>query len=82
MENSFPKLKTGDFFITRHSNLSQSHVIFHLITDESFNISSEINSRHPVLMGLRNVLKTASQHDITSLTIPALLRHEMSEVIT
>lgn len=82
LENSFPKLKTGDFFITRHSNLSQSHVIFHLITDESFNISSEINSRHPVLMGLRNVLKTASQHDITSLTIPALLRHEMSEDMT
>ncbi|XP_030371680.1 protein C12orf4 homolog [Scaptodrosophila lebanonensis] len=77
-----PKLKTGDFFITRHSNLSQSHVIFHLISDEPINSPSEINSRHAVILGLRNILKTASRHDITTLTIPALLRHEMSEDMT
>ncbi|KAL7730013.1 hypothetical protein ACLKA6_009307 [Drosophila palustris] len=77
-----PKLKTGDFFITKHSNLSQSHVIFHLISDEPINSPSEINSRHPVILGLRNILKTASRHDITTLTIPALLRHEMSEDMT
>lgn len=76
------KLKTGDFFITKHSNLSQSHVIFHLISDEPINSPSEINSRHPVILGLRNILKTASRHDITTLTIPALLRHEMSEDMT
>lgn len=40
----------------------------------------EINSRHPVILGLRNILKTASKYDVTSLTIPALLRHEMCEV--
>lgn len=79
-EKSISKLKTGDFFITKHSNLSQSHVIFHLISDEPFNSPSEINSRHPVILGLRNILKTASKHDVTMLTIPALLRHEMSEV--
>ncbi|ALC47815.1 CG9986, partial [Drosophila busckii] len=77
-----PKLTTGDFFITKHSNLSQSHVIFHLISDEPINSPSEINSRHPVILGLRNILKTASRHDITTLTIPALLRHEMSEDMT
>ncbi|EDW67705.1 ferry endosomal RAB5 effector complex subunit 3 [Drosophila virilis] len=77
-----PKLKTGDFFITKHSNLSQSHVIFHLISDEPINSPSEINSRHPVILGLRSILKTASRHDITTLTIPALLRHEMSEDMT
>ncbi|EDV43619.1 uncharacterized protein Dana_GF18583 [Drosophila ananassae] len=77
-----PRLKTGDFFITKHSNLSQSHVIFHLISDEPINSPSEINSRHPVILGLRNILKTASRHDITTLTIPALLRHEMSEDMT
>lgn len=66
--------------MTKHSNLSQSHIIFHLISDESFNSPSEINSRHPVILGLRNILKTASRHDVTTLTIPALLRHEMSEV--
>lgn len=77
-----PRLKTGDFFITKHSNLSQSHVIFHLISDEPINSPSDINSRHPVILGLRNILKTASRHDITTLTIPALLRHEMSEDMT
>ncbi|CAD7084346.1 unnamed protein product [Hermetia illucens] len=81
-EKSISKLKTGDFFITKHSNLSQSHVIFHLISDEPFNSPSEINSRHPVILGLRNILKTASKHDVTMLTIPALLRHEMSEDMT
>lgn len=74
-------LKPGDFFITKHSNLAQSHVIFHLITDE-ISSSSEINSRHPVILGLRNILKVASRYDISTLTIPALLRHEMSEEMT
>lgn len=81
-KSSIAKLKTGDFFITKHSNLSQSHVIFHLISDEPINSPSEINSRHPVILGLRNILKTASRHDVTTLTIPALLRHEMSEDMT
>lgn len=76
------KLKAGDFFITRHSNLSQTHIIFHLISDEASNSPEEINSRHPVILGLRNVLKTASRHDVTNISIPALLRHEMSEDMT
>lgn len=76
------KLKAGDFFITRHSNLSQTHVIFHLISDEASNSPEEINSRHPVILGLRNVLKMASRYDVTNLSIPALLRHEMSEDMT
>ncbi|XP_053669899.1 protein C12orf4 homolog [Anopheles nili] len=77
-----PTVKPGDAFITRHSNLSHSHVIFHLISDETFQSPSEINSRHPVILGLRNILKISSRHDITTLTIPALLRHEMSEDMT
>ncbi|XP_065081404.1 protein C12orf4 homolog [Ochlerotatus camptorhynchus] len=76
------RLKPGDVFITRHSNLSHSHVIFHLISDETFQSPSEINSRHPVIMGLRNILKISSRHDVTTLTIPALLRHDMSEDMT
>lgn len=76
------KLKAGDFFITRHSNLSQAHVIFHLISDEASNSPEEINSRHPVILGLRNVLKMASRYDVTNLSIPALLRHDMSEDMT
>uniref|UniRef100_A0A1B0G5X0 Uncharacterized protein n=1 Tax=Glossina morsitans morsitans TaxID=37546 RepID=A0A1B0G5X0_GLOMM len=76
------RLKTGDFFITKPSNLSQSHVIFHLISDEPINSPSEITSRHPVIISLPNILKTASRHGVTTLTIPALLRHDMSEDMT
>ncbi|XP_055617574.1 protein C12orf4 homolog [Toxorhynchites rutilus septentrionalis] len=76
------RLKPGDVYITRHSNLSHSHVIFHLISDETFQSPSEINSRHPVILGLRNILKISSRHDVTTLTIPALLRNEMSEDMT
>lgn len=81
-DRSAAKLKPGDFFITRHSNLSQTHVIFHLISDEASNSPEEINSRHPVILGLRNILKTASHYDVTNLSIPALLRHEMCEDMT
>lgn len=81
-ERAGGKLKPGDFFITRHSNLSQTHTIFHLISDEASNSPEDITSRHPVILGLRNILKTASRYDVTNLSIPALLRHEMSEDMT
>ncbi|XP_062540243.1 protein C12orf4 homolog [Armigeres subalbatus] len=81
-DRSSSRLKPGDVYITRHSNLSHSHVIFHLISDETFQSPSEINSRHPVILGLRNILKISSRHDVTTLTIPALLRHDMSEDMT
>lgn len=73
------RLKPGDFFITKHSNLSQAHIIFHLVYDES---PSEMNSRHPCILGLRNILKVANRYDVTQLTIPALLKNEMSEEMT
>lgn len=73
------RLKLGDFFITKHSNLSQAHLIFHLVYDDS---TAEMNSRHPCILGLRNILKVASRFDCHQLTIPALLKHQMSEEMT
>ncbi|XP_040583240.1 FERRY endosomal RAB5 effector complex subunit 3 [Lepeophtheirus salmonis] len=75
------ELKSGDFYVTRHSNLCEVHVLFHMITDESI-LSGSINSRHPAVMGLRNVLKTASLSDVTTVTIPLLLASEMHEIMT
>ncbi|KAK9727711.1 hypothetical protein QE152_g19021 [Popillia japonica] len=74
-------LQPGDFYITRHSNLSQVHVIFHIVSDDTLK-GGDINSRHPVVLGLRNIVKTACSNDITSLTIPLLLNYEMSEDMT
>lgn len=71
-------LQTGDFYITKHSNLSQIHVIFHVVTNN--NSKEVISSRHPVLLGLRNIIKTACSNDVTSLMIPLLLTYDMSEV--
>lgn len=97
------RLNVGDFYLTKHSNLSQAHIIFHLATNDSSSIdinnsnetensdnlkllvnqslkNSELSSRHPVIMGLRNILKTCISHHIQTLTFPLLLTHEMTEV--
>ncbi|RWS30661.1 hypothetical protein B4U80_05075 [Leptotrombidium deliense] len=74
-------LKPGDFYVTKHSNLSQVHIVFHLVCDDSVSLSS-LNSRHPVILGLRNILKLAHINDINVLSLPLLLIHEMSENIT
>ena len=69
----------GDIYITRHSNLAEVHVVFHLVVDDSVK-SSSISTRNPVIVGLRNALHTAVRHSITTITIPLLLFHEMTEV--
>ncbi|XP_067951696.1 FERRY endosomal RAB5 effector complex subunit 3-like [Watersipora subatra] len=71
----------GTFYVTKHSNLSEVHAVFHLVTDETL-LLGDINSRHPVILGLRNVLKTCFKHGIVNLTIPLLLTLEMTEEMT
>ena len=52
-------LSSGDFYLTRHSNLCETHVIFHMVADDTLdNINT--SSRHPVIIGLRNVLKVSA----------------------
>ena len=74
-------LKTGDVYITKHSNLSQVHVVYHLVSDESV-MSLEVSSRHPILMGLRNILKTSYLSEVTTICLPLLLTHDLSEQMT
>ncbi|XP_070572416.1 LOW QUALITY PROTEIN: FERRY endosomal RAB5 effector complex subunit 3-like [Ptychodera flava] len=74
-------LQAGDFYLTRHSNLAEVHVVFHLVVDDNIR-SSEITSRHPTIIGLRNILKCSSQHDILTITIPLFLVYEMTEEMT
>lgn len=75
------RLQTGDVYITKHSNLCEVQVVFHLVADDSIR-SSEITSRHPVILALRNLLKVCFRYDILTLTIPLLLSHEMTEEMT
>lgn len=72
-------LFAGEFYITRHSNLSEIHVAFHLCVDDNVK-SGNITARDPAIMGLRNILKVCCTHDITTISIPLLLVHDMSEV--
>uniref|UniRef100_A0A3Q3VPF0 Uncharacterized protein n=1 Tax=Mola mola TaxID=94237 RepID=A0A3Q3VPF0_MOLML len=71
----------GEFYISRHSNLSEVHVVFHLCVDDNVR-SGNITARDPAIMGLRNILKVCCSHDITTVTVPLLLVHDMSEEMT
>nr|XP_033807924.1 protein C12orf4 homolog isoform X2 [Geotrypetes seraphini] len=71
----------GEFYITRHSNLSEIHVVFHLCVDDNVR-SGNMTARDPAIMGLRNILKVCCTHDITTITLPLLLVHAMSEEMT
>ena len=83
------ELNCGDFYMTRHSNLCEVHVVFHMLTALTatsefppLTSSEKVNSRHPVVMGLRSVLKTASLCGVTTLTIPLLLTMELTDEMT
>ncbi|XP_075998644.1 ferry endosomal RAB5 effector complex subunit 3 [Genypterus blacodes] len=71
----------GEFYVSRHSNLSEVHVVFHLCVDDNVR-SGNITARDPAIMGLRNILKVCCTHDITTITVPLLLVHDMSEEMT
>lgn len=74
-------LHEGDTYITRHSNLSEVHVIFHLVSSDEV-ASIDLPSRHPVITGLRNVLNLAFQHDVYVLSVPLLLVNQMQPEMT
>ncbi|XP_064478550.1 protein C12orf4 homolog [Ornithodoros turicata] len=79
--SSSPTLQAGDFYVTHHSNLSEAHVVFHMVEDDTLR-SSDITSRHPVILGLRNMLRVAHERDVCNVTIPLLLVHELYEEMT
>lgn len=80
-DRNYLNILPGEFYITRHSNLSEIHVAFHLCVDDNVK-SGNITARDPAIMGLRNILKVCCTHDITTISIPLLLVHEMSEEMT
>lgn len=73
-------LELGDCYVTKHSNLANAHVVFHLVTDDSLK-NGDLNSRHPILASLRNILRVAQMYDIKTISIPLLLLDEMDEEI-
>ncbi|KAI9299511.1 hypothetical protein BJ944DRAFT_245156, partial [Cunninghamella echinulata] len=66
-------LKEGSFFITRHSNLPLNQIVFHLIIDSDAILQTELSNRHPLMNGLRNILRLTYKYDISSISIPLFL---------
>ncbi|KAI8988888.1 hypothetical protein BDB01DRAFT_848996 [Pilobolus umbonatus] len=66
-------LQEGTFFVTKHSNLPSSQVVYHLVIDSSAIVTTDLVNRHPLIAGLRNILKLTTQFDISSLSLPLLL---------
>ena len=67
--------------MTRHSNLSQVHMVFHLVvTDDKDVLSPSLRSRHSIIAGLKNCLRFATMHEVHNITIPLLLMHTMQPV--
>ncbi|KAM8891334.1 ferry endosomal RAB5 effector complex subunit 3 isoform 1-T1 [Spinachia spinachia] len=81
LERNPSNILPGEFYISRHSNLSEVHVVFHLCVDDNVR-SGNITARDPAIMGLRNILKVCCTHDVTTITVPLLLVHDMSEEMT
>ncbi|KAF6738018.1 C12orf4-like protein [Oryzias melastigma] len=81
VERNSSNILPGEFYVTRHSNLSEAHVVFHLCVDDNVR-SGNITARDPAIMGLRNILKVCCTHDVTTITVPLLLVHDMSEEMT
>lgn len=75
-------LKTGDFIVTKHSNLSEIHFVFHLATEKNaglfcikfFLIKIDLEELTNLLIpGLKNILLLSSHYDVSCITLPLLL---------
>ncbi|GMR57305.1 hypothetical protein PMAYCL1PPCAC_27500, partial [Pristionchus mayeri] len=69
---------TGDVYVTRHSNLGNVHIVYHLVVDEADQYK-DINSRHPYLSGVRNIIRLASRFGVTTLSLPMLFTDAVHE---
>ncbi|KAI8852660.1 hypothetical protein BC829DRAFT_384198 [Chytridium lagenaria] len=70
-----PILQEGDFFVTKHSNIPQIHLIFHLVTTEE-SLKTDLTSRSALIHGYRSILRVASKCDVNHITVPLLLLPE------
>lgn len=76
-----PLLSPGDYYITKHSNLAEVHVVFHLAIEDSV-LQPNMSSRHRCLNGLRSIIHVSARNGVKTLTVPLLLVYEMSEEMT
>uniref|UniRef100_A0AC35U1U0 RING-type domain-containing protein n=1 Tax=Rhabditophanes sp. KR3021 TaxID=114890 RepID=A0AC35U1U0_9BILA len=73
--------RSGDLYVTRHSNLSQTQIVFHLVGESELE-TEDISSKHPILNGLRNTIRSAARNGVTNLYVPLLLVTKTLEHMT
>ncbi|KAI7860230.1 hypothetical protein BDC45DRAFT_493946 [Circinella umbellata] len=66
-------LQEGSFFVTRHSNLPLTQVVFHLVIDSDAIATTELTKQSNLIKGLLNIMRLTTRYDISSLSIPLLL---------
>ncbi|KAI8096929.1 uncharacterized protein BX664DRAFT_325210 [Halteromyces radiatus] len=66
-------IEEGTYFITKHSNLPLHQIVFHLIIDGDAIPNTDLSSRHPLMIGLRNILRLTSRYDVNSLSLPLIM---------
>jgi len=80
-ESASKSLRCGDVYVTRHSNLANYQVVFHVVSaGEAQRL--DLNTRSPIVAGLRSTLRIAFQHGISHVTVPLLLVEELTEAMT
>eukprot|EP01119_Soliformovum_irregulare_P010393 TRINITY_DN2550_c0_g2_i2.p1 TRINITY_DN2550_c0_g2~~TRINITY_DN2550_c0_g2_i2.p1 ORF type:complete len:547 (-),score=157.45 TRINITY_DN2550_c0_g2_i2:323-1780(-) len=73
-------LSVGDFFVTRHTNLGNVNVVFHLVVSPTKNFSPEISPNSPEVFGLKNIFATAATYDVEFLTFSGIFVETGDEI--
>lgn len=71
------QLKPGDYFITKHQNLSNIHVVFHLVYDDNLDLSAQSH----LIQGYKSILTLAANFKIKKITIPSELACEENQIL-
>lgn len=64
-------LQEGDFLLTRHSNLANTHVVIHMAMDHaSETFPEDLNQRPLLIGGVRTLLTTVQRYGASKLVLP------------
>jgi hypothetical protein len=81
LDSNAAPIAEGTVFVTRHSNLPMTHVVFHLVVDTKSMVhaallivgfNEELSQRSAVMAGLKNILRIASRYDVQNIALPFL----------
>eukprot|EP00127_Corallochytrium_limacisporum_P001840 Clim_evm6s87 gene=Clim_evmTU6s87 len=74
------ELQAGDVYITKHSNLAHTQIVFHLVLSEEDLVSQTLSPKSPSLTGLAHIMRLAAQYEVQNLALPLLLSYEYGGV--